>query len=92
MPHPHPQPTTTTLRPPPPDSLTANLEARGYTHRPQPGSYRHDVLDGAGLVVATGSAFEVWCWLATATDYVSPVALSSDWRAPVRSGLGGRGR
>lgn len=52
---------------PPAPSLSEALAARGYTHRPAAvGMYRRDIIDGRGVVVYSGTASEVWDWLADA--------------------------
>lgn len=50
-------------------TLTEALAARGYSHaaatrRTGIRPYARDVMDAAGRVVFTGTAHEVWAWLA----------------------------
>lgn len=45
-------------------NLTEALAFRGYTHSKSPkGQYKHDIRNGAGVVVATLTADEAWQWL-----------------------------
>jgi len=43
-------------------STDANLTACGYQHA-DAGNYRHDVVDAQGVVVFTGSVYQVNDWL-----------------------------
>ena len=59
-------------------SLTAELAARGYTHkRSHANSSRHDVFYG-DLKVFTGNAAEVWQWLAITPDKARQADLAAE--------------